>query len=831
MKSFIFVIAALFTVTSSAAGQQTPPAASIPAGQDLPAVQQPVVLSGSVTPGVETSDSDTGSSKFTEYRDLRDAFFVPALQLNLFDSRSGGFANLRGTNLSRRDQSVAFSFGQVRLWDVQVDWNEIPHNFSNKAQTPYIHPTPGRLEVPTTVPITFKKLATAAGDTSGVLASDDLIAAYQLAFLHPAELRTQNNFGRVSFDLAPSDALRFSVEYDRIQKRGFMAGFGPIGDRPPRTLNIQLTEPVDNHTNDLTFAAEHQGSKYIAQFEYLFSSFANQIDTLVWENIYATAAPEATYDVWDRAVSTFGRKALPPDNRYHNLSFGIAGDLPMESRLSARVAYGRMEQNEPLLPYSYNSNVLVNPTLPRSSARAEIVTTQFLADYVVNPATRLNVRAWLRRFGMDNNTPEDRWQYVTSDTPNVNGTVSFVNKRINMPYATGRTQGGLEATYRLPARSSFVGGYERESLTREFREADTAEDRLTLSLRTRAARWANVRARYMLGNRTGDGYHGTVTREGYWYAPSEAGTDANNPQFTFDNHPDMRRFDVSDRRRNQFDVTLNLTPAETFSVSAAVRYRNDNFDSDVTSVQPLADTGVGEVAASTPGQQLGFLTMKRVQYSVDLFYLPAPRLTFNAFASRDSGKNRQRGLEFNENNKMNPSTIATAELGPWTRASNQWTADFDDVTFSGGVGATVQLVPERANLSLSYTASLADVDLQYGGYGVTNFDGAPFPSNHQFGFSANPPTVTEDLHVFDVRLEIPLVQHTTFLAGYSFERYRLDDWQQSGSESWYEQVGGEYLLRDTSRSFQWGNRLFNLGTPLAPAYDAHIGWVALRYRF
>lgn len=46
-----------------------------------------------------------------------------------------------------------------------------------------------------------------------------------------------------------------------------------------------------------------------------------------------------------------------------------------------------------------------------------------------------------------------------------------------------------------------------------------------------------------------------------------------------------------------------------------------------------------------------------------------------------------------------------------------------------------------------------------------------------------------------------------------------------------EPVGAETLLRDTSRSFQWGNRLFNLGAYLAPSYGAHIGFVGLRYRF
>jgi hypothetical protein len=42
-------------------------------------------------------------------------------------------------------------------------------------------------------------------------------------------------------------------------------------------------------------------------------------------------------------------------------------------------------------------------------------------------------------------------------------------------------------------------------------------------------------------------------------------------------------------------------------------------------------------------------------------------------------------------------------------------------------------------------------------------------------------------------------------------------------------IGGAAL--DTSRSHQWGNRLFNLGSFLAPGYDAHISWLAFTYRF
>jgi hypothetical protein len=213
-----------------------------------------------------------------------------------------------------------------------------------------------------------------------------------------------------------------------------------------------------------------------------------------------------------------------------------------------------------------------------------------------------------------------------------------------------------------------------------------------------------------------------------------------------------------------------------------------------------------------------------------VFVQPHDRVTVNAFINYDKGTSFQRALEFNENNKQNPSTVALAELGPWTRAGSQWTADFDDRTWSTGLGGTFQLVPERLMLVADYSVSLADVDIEYAGFGVTNFDGTPFPPNHQFAFSSSPPTIRENLHMLNFRFEVP-VRTVTLLFGYTFEDYTLEDWQQDSNLAWVEPVGGDTLLRDTSRSHQWGNRLFNLGTFLAPSYSAHIGFVGFAYRF
>jgi len=816
MKKLI-AIAAVFWAAPALAQTQTPPPA--------PAVE----VSGSITQGVQQLDNTTNSSKLTEYRDLRDDFYLPNVRFSVKNPRTGWFFDVTGTNVSRSDQTIVAAGGRPGAWNLAVDWTGIPHNYSNKALTPYIRRGPGLFEVPATVPITFKKLATSsAADVPGVLASDDLVAAYQRTFLGPTPLGTQTNAGHFAAAWSGSDAINLAIAFDRREKSGLKSTFGPIGDRPPRTLNIQLTEPVDYRTNEATFSAEHLGSGYQIRAEYLFSDFANPVDTLQWQNVFATPASGATFDAWDRSVSAYGARPLPPDNRYHNVSATFGGDLPLDSRLTATAAYGRLEQNETLLPYSYNSDRLAVKTLPRGTADALMNTLNFTADYVISPVRRLNVRAFYRRYDLNNETPSSQWQYVTADTSNLNGTVSYVNKRMNVPYAWDRQNAGADATWRLPGRTSLTFGYEREGIGRTHREADTTEDILRATWRTRAAQWMSVEARYLQGMRDGGVYDNLVTREGYWYTQAD-GPDNNNPALTFDNHPDMRRFDVSDRLRRQFDFRLNLTPRDIVAVSAFVRHRKDDFDSDVRSSQPLLGTGLADQAATTPGDQLGRLNDTQTRYGLDLFVQPTTRVALNAFLNYDQGKRLQRSIEFNENNKANPSSIATATLGPWTRASNQWTADFADRTWNGGLGATLQLVPERLTLVADYTLSLAGVDITYGGFGVTNFDGTPFPPNDQFAFSS-PPPIREDLHVVNLRLEIPL-KAVVLVAGYTYENYSLEDWQQSSTAPWVEAVGAETLLRDTSRSYQWGNRLFTLGAYLAPSYDAHIGFVGLRYRF
>ena len=786
--------------------------------------------SGRLSTGTQQFDNNTGSSKFSEYRDLRDDIPLLGFGFDLWGAR-GSFLEVTGTNVTRRDRSLGLRTGKAGTWRFDLGWNEIPHLLSNKAQSPYVAEAPGRLEVAAPIAIPFKRLNTTAANAPSVLASDSVIAAYALANVRPIRLGTQTNTGTVGLRYTGGRTLDLSVDYTRRTKTGSRVSYGPIGDRPPRTLNVELAEPVDYRTGDLRLAAGLDGGRYQARVEYLFSSFANQVDQLVWENMYATPASRADYDTWDRLIGTYGRRPLPPDNQYHQATASAGANLPLDSRLGVSFSYGRMIQDQALVPYAYHWDTLATGSLPRGAAAARMNTTNITADYSIAPARGVSLRGFYRRFELQNETPASQWWYATQDASNTNGTVSYKNKRVSVPYAWDRQTAGGDATVRLGFWRSSVGlGFEREDIGRAYREAGTGENRFRASWRARPVDWLSLRARYLRGDRDGGSYDWRVTSQTYWYAAADAGADNDNPQFTFSDHPDMRRYDVADRLRDQVDVTLGLAPRAAFSISTTFRYQRDDFDSDVQAVQPLLGRPLADSLAATPGDQLGLLRSERRQVSVDLVFEPTDQLSLNASGGWDRGEARQRSLEFNENNKQNPSAVGTAELGPWTRAESQWTADFDDRTWYLGAGGTLGIVPEKLTLTANYTASLSQTDIAYSGFGLTNWDGTEFPANHQFAFQEHGP-VRQESHVADVRLQLPVVRDITMVVGYTYDYYKVDDFQQAESDSCHESVAGEFLLRDTSRSHQWGNRLFNLGRYLAPGYTAHLAYVSLAYRF
>ncbi|MBU4177225.1 MAG: MtrB/PioB family outer membrane beta-barrel protein, partial [Proteobacteria bacterium] len=312
--------------------------------------------SGEITVGIQQMDVDPDSSKFNKNRDLEDGFNLYDLWFGLVDPNNGRYLDFQGENLLRDDQSIRFGFGSYGSWGVVIDRNEIPHNLSNKARTPYIDQGGGLLTLPSTAPIPNTNLVPSAAQLT---ANDAATATWLSTTLHGVELGTQRDKTGATISITPHQDFKFRLSLSDERKDGSNLTYGAIGDRPPRTLNAQLAEPIDYKTQELKFEAEYNRPTYQALFTYLLSGFENEIDTLRWQNPYVADVNGGGYDPWASGgtanaynVASFGQRALAPDNRYQNASLALGIDLPMASRLSATVAYGKMEQDETLLPYS-----------------------------------------------------------------------------------------------------------------------------------------------------------------------------------------------------------------------------------------------------------------------------------------------------------------------------------------------------------------------------------------------------------------------------------------------------------------------------------------------
>ena len=816
-----------------------------------------------ITPGVSLINIDNNSSKFNEYRDLRDGFYLDNLNFNLFNQKNGLFIDVEANKVLRKDQEALFRIGNVKSrWNLVVNYSGTPHQISNKAMTPYLDGGNGLYTLSALSGIT-KDGNDATGTpslvptTSQMAINDNILANYMSSpLVLPVKLGTQRDRTSVALSLPDFKGLKIGVNFMNEQKNGTRYTNGTIGDRPPRTLNVQIPDPVKYNVSEIHANVNFNRKFYQLKLDYLFSNFTNKIASSRWQNLFF--APDAGKDYiatvagTPRNVSNFGQRALAPDNFSNNITFSAGIDLPLDSRLNATVALGSMKQNQELLPYSYSTlggdqvagggdgkNWNDVSKLPRLRAEADMRTVRFDMEYTINPVKRLNVRAYMRYYKLDNNTPTDQWRYVTQDAANTNGTVSLLNERYNLAYSYGKQKYGIDLKQYLPFWHTNIGvKVAKENITRDFREADTDENTLEASLRSRPTNRLSLTTSFLYGERNGEDYNSNVTSQSYWYDFERAKTDHDNPQFLFANHPDLRKYDVSDRKRNEFKFAATYIAFDKLDLSASYRFNNTDYNSNVQPVAPMANTNVplpkpSDASVQTPGQQLGLLDDKRQNLTVNIQFMPNEKWTLSLFADREFANYDHRGIYFNETARNEPTSAAIQpanQLGPWSDPNRIFNTITDEVTSSFGMGLNHEIIPGKLRMESDFSVSLASVEMDYSGYGSdAAFIGQPWET-FQFGFN-DPEERKYNQYIFNISLEYNVLKNLIVGLQYSYDQYSIKDWVQGAEGPWVEQVGSDYFLRDTSRDNRQGNRLITMGNYLAPGYSAHMGFLTLAYRF
>lgn len=860
----VAALAMFLTPTQAAAAEQqdeTTTSDELTADLDVTAEGERYDRQASVSIGAMLVDNSSDSSKLNEYRDLRSGLYLDRLFYSIDDAVTGRFLDFTGNRLTRDDADARLEFGsfggpdreRTRGWTIDAKFNRTPHLLSNSARTPYQYLGNGRYQVDRSIidRIQISNIDDARSWTRpnlgpGLAGEDLRIAQVVSESVRPIDLGIQRDTGEVGFNWLFSERTKARVEFKRDDRDGSLLAGMSIGDRPPRTTNVQLPEPIDQTTYDFKLAIEHVGRGFHADAAYTYSRFNNAIDTLSWNSLlYAPGffTPGATdYDNVRRPSTTFhatnGAIALAPDNTAEQFVLNGGLNLPMRSTLSATIAWGNMRQDEALLPFATSDfgGRQTPGVLPRSTADAEIDTTMFNIAYAINPLSRLNMRFFYRMYDLDNKTERMAWFGNVADT----SSRPIFSARYNIAYDIKQQNSGADVSWFMGRAGTLGLNLEHERKERPQREVlVTGEDIYRLTYRVRPFERATFTAKLGRGNRDGSPYNGEIVDQTYAYNPALVPNDPNNPLWGFGDHPGLRRFDVTERDHEQLDLTFWYAATERFDTRVSYRDRSNDYDSPMVSVINVWDpTRSAFVDAPVDPTQLGLLRDEAKQLSLDFNYVANEGLSLNAFLSREMMEFDQRGRYLDENNRLFGATNRIANgVMDWQNGDGRylWNAYMEDRTNTLGLG--LAYAPEGAGYEFNagFTHSRGKVMIEYvPGARLFEDDTA---AGYSYSEWTSPPDVSFKTNALTLDYSREFGEQWTIGLRYLYEVYRVTDWQQEGNVAGHQIPVNPWFIADldpetagTSQD-RAGSRLIRLGDVLAPDYDAHVGLVTLTYRW
>ena len=160
--------------------------------------------------------------------------------------------------------------------------------------------------------------------------------------------------------------------------------------------------------------------------------------------------------------------ALAPDNEFHQFYGTLGYRLGYTTRATARVAVGRMEQDEKLLPYTINP-ALQSP-LPRSATDAEVNTLNYQFKLSTRPARRFSLNGSYRYNDRENETPRSGFDYVITDAA-----LSPIT-RLNRNYSFTSESIDLNGAYRFRQLMRVSFGYKRKDVDRTLQQIRNSVD-------------------------------------------------------------------------------------------------------------------------------------------------------------------------------------------------------------------------------------------------------------------------------------------------------------------------------------------------------------------
>jgi MtrB/PioB family decaheme-associated outer membrane protein len=737
-----------------AASASPPPVAAQPQMTQTPSLPQPTVdvinaapaaeswRMGQIDLGGQYSDSDTGSSKFLEYREYHYA--------------TAPFLRLAGTGTLRYDLS-AWNVGQdngryLGLLEqgsvsVKAQLTLMPHRFGTDARSLFADDKNGHFTVPDSLQQENQQRIQAqfAARPAGVnFAFLNGLVAPQVGAASPFDVQLRRDRGSLDVNFTRDKPVGVHLTYLQEERNGSRGsgtafGFGSV---------VETAEPIDYRTQDIGVNAEWNPSWGLVQGGVHLNEFTNFIPVQTFDNPFRiTDATDASAYQAPGSASIAGaamaRMALPPDNRAVTGNLGFSTKFGGKHRFSTSASYGRWTQDAAFIPFSTNTAIRVpfdatDPShLPQPSLDGKIDVFSFASTLYLRPTRKTTITARVRRYDLDNKTPRvefhegyARFDGVWEEIP-----------RISVPYGYTNDQGQVSGSF-TAAGLTFEAGYKLDRWHRTYRESQrTLQHTGFLSVQDRPLDWMTVRATYERGRRTFDEYDAEASEDASFLNP---GPPAN---LTL-----LRRYDQANKNVDRLVSSVQLSPGGSTTIALSYVWGFDDYDQS----------------------DFGLISAENRAFSAEVDFTPSERLSLFGFYSRENIDNVQRG-------RQSAATLSTNPLDDWMAS----TADAGD-TF--GAGADLVLKPDTLDLRLNGTYQKVNGNLDV----TAPLGGAPANARTTLGGVAGLAEF-DDTRIFTLNAEVGYQVKTGWrvAVGGLFEDYELKDPFAVGTT--YYTPGGLFL--------------------------------------
>ncbi len=614
-----------------------------------------------------------------------------------------------------------------------IDYNKIPHRFGNNGLILFAETSPGRWQIADSIQQSLQSTLVQqfATDKSKITYAylNRLITPY-LNAADTIDLDLQRDRTRAVFDLGKMGRMAWKLDYsheNRTGNRPYGASFG-FGNA------IELPEPIDYATDGATLSGELNGKSGGLTFGYRYSRFENDNDTMIFDNPFRftdSTDPSAYQAPGSASVggAAHGEADLAPDNE--------SGFLFANGRLRAgswsfagALSYGRMEQNDALVPYTLNGAIrgigfdgaVFDATsaanLPVSKADTQVDVLNFYGTANAKFGKAFTLGFKVRYYDYDNGSPRVEFPgYVR-----YHGVWEEIG-RVTVPYSYTVEDLGADFGWNFGASSRLGVAFNRQSWDRDYREIEESdEDVLKLTYDGRFGD-LQLRAAYEWGDRSIGDYR-TEAQELSFIHPEG-----------INNLPALRKYDEAAREYDGWYVQGWWYATERIDVAFGVNQRDDDYDES----------------------RFGLVGDEVLQYNAEVNFAVSEGGNLYVFYQRSEREVFQRSRQ--------------SGATPSTNPADDWDVTFDENNDTAGLGFQAGL-GERWNLDVSGTWNKSD--------GLADFfsppGGAP---NLAVGFDDY-----EDIEILSARVAIDYEITANITAGldYRYEDYTLDSFIVRGLE-------------------------------------------------